>query len=155
MPQPIDTLKKVLTDLEWEPEKSDAFEGFSVDFGPPHRPVSYAIAAIVPDEDQLEVHFLFGFLAPEDRRNACARFIARANWHISIGNFEMDFDDGEIHFRSGVDFSEMTLTEQMVKNVIHPAMNAVEQFADALERVALHDQDPDVAIAALLADADE
>ena len=49
-----------------------------------------------------------------------------------IGNFELDYDDGQVRFKSCVDFSSTELSETMIRNAILPAMNAIEAFADRL-----------------------
>ncbi len=37
--------------------------------------------------------------APEEKRLAIAEFVARANDGLRIGNFELDFGDGEVRYK--------------------------------------------------------
>jgi hypothetical protein len=50
----------------------------------------------------------------------------------------MDYGDGELRFKSSTSFAGMELTSKIVRNVILPAMMAVDAYADALADVALH-----------------
>ncbi len=40
---------------------------------------------------------------PPSKRPAVAEYIARANFGLVVGNFELDFGDGELRFRTGLD----------------------------------------------------
>ncbi len=40
---------------------------------------------------------------PEPTRPAVAEFVTRANYGFRLGAFEMDYEDGEVRFRAGVD----------------------------------------------------
>jgi hypothetical protein len=123
--------------MEWEPEAGDTPGTFVVTFDPPSFLVSSALAAVIPDQHQFVFYLNFEFPVPEERRVETARLITRANWGLLIGNFELDFDDGQLRFKSSVDFSNSDLTDALVSNAILAAMNAVEAFARAIGLVAL------------------
>jgi len=125
-------LQNVLVALGWEPQLDERSMGFFMDLGPPHVPVASAYAAISIDGEQFVIYFNFGIEAPEESRDEVVRFIARANWGLMIGNFEMDFDDGQVRFKSSLDFSDAELTETLIRNAIRPAMQAVETYAEAI-----------------------
>jgi len=128
-------LQNVLIALGWEPQLDERTMGFIVDLGPPHLPLASIFAAISIGGDQLVIYFNFGIAAPAERRDEAARFIARANWGLMVGNFEMDYDDGQVRFKSSLDFTDAELTETLIRNAIRPAMQAVETYADALVEV--------------------
>lgn len=127
----LETLRNVLDELNWEPKRAEGVAGFEVDFGPPYVPVANALAAI-SGQEQFVFYLNFGFMAGPERRDMCAQFIARANWGLTVGNFEMDYSDGQLRFKSSLAFSGAELTETLIKNAIRAAMNAVEVYADAL-----------------------
>lgn len=41
--------------------------------------------------------------APEDKRPILADFLTRANYGLYIGNFELDFNDGEVRYKTSID----------------------------------------------------
>ncbi len=66
--------------------------------------------------------------APEELRTAVAEFITRANYGLRIGNFEMDFDDGEIRYKSSIDFEGVQLDKPLIKNAIYPAVQTMDRY---------------------------
>ena len=50
-------------------------------------------------EDGFTVYTVFPIKVPEGKRDAVAMFLTRANYGLILGNFELDFDDGEIRFK--------------------------------------------------------
>ncbi|UOA09438.1 YbjN domain-containing protein [Methylobacter sp. S3L5C] len=131
----INTLKETLTKLEWEPESIEEGNGFYVDFGPPHIPVSSLLAAVSIAAEQLIIYFNFGIAVPPERRDDLAKLLTRINWGLKIGNFEMDYNDGQVHFKSSINFCDTELTGKMIQNAILPAMIAIETYGDALIEV--------------------
>lgn len=131
------TLKRVMEEIGWQPEPAEGdVTGFVIDFGEPHVPISSALAAIAPG-GQFIFYINFGYEARPDRRDECARLFARLNSGLTIGNFELDYDDGQIRCKSSVDFGGGELTENLVRNTIHAAMNAVEAYAGAVTDVVM------------------
>ena len=131
------TVQAILNELGWEPQRADGLAGFEVDFGPPHVPMASALAVVMGEGQQFVLYMNFGVVAPVDRRDECARLITHANAALIIGNFEMDYDDGLVRFRSGIDVTGVELAPQMVRNVIAQAVGAVETYADAISDVVL------------------
>src|SRR6266478_456585 len=129
------TLRKVLTEIGWEPQPEEKVAGFYVDFGPPHIPVSDAFAAITPATERFAFYVNFGPSVPQERCDEVVRFITLANWGLSIGNFEMDYDDGHVRFKSSIDFRGVELSEAVIRNTILAAMNAIEAYAEPLIEV--------------------
>jgi len=144
------TLKRVLDAIGWEPEPAESIAGFVVDFGEPHVPISNALAAITTD-DRFLFYLNFGFDAPAERRDECARLIARANWGLSIGNFEMDDEDGQLRFKVSVAFDGTELAEPLVRNGIVAAMHAVEAYAAAFADVIVKGDTAEAAISRVAA----
>jgi len=147
---PLETLREILTEIGWEPQENKDDASFFVDFGEPHLPVADALAAITRSQ-RFVFYVNFGATAPAARRDEVARFITRANWGLTIGNFEMDYDDGQMRFKSSVDFGDVELSETLIRNAILAAMNAVEAYADALLEVALRGQSAEQATRAISA----
>ena len=56
------------------------------------------------------------------------------------GNFSMDYEDGEIRFRTSVCFQGTELTEALIRNAILLAMHAMERFAEGAIDVMARDK---------------
>lgn len=145
--QAAETLHRVLESLGWEPEQIEGDSIYSVDLGPPHLPVSSAVAAIIRPQGILAVYFNLGLIAPPERRDDVATMLALVNDELLVGEFVMDYDDGHVRCRTSVDFAGDELSETIVRNTIAAGMRAVETYASAIVDV-IRDVDPHEAFAA-------
>src|ERR1051326_8465019 len=89
---------------------------------------------------------VFTTRVPERRRTAVVEALARANWGLRMGNFEMDLSDGEVRFRTGVTLSDGELTAGMVEAMLQTVLGTSEFYHDAVMRVAFGEVEPAVAI---------
>ncbi|MBN1287521.1 MAG: YbjN domain-containing protein [Anaerolineae bacterium] len=85
--------------------------------------------------------------APEEVRLAVAEFITRANYGLRIGNFEMDYSDGEVRYKSSIDFEGIELAPNLIRNAIYPAVQTMDRYLMGLMRVMYGGQTPYEAIA--------
>jgi hypothetical protein len=85
--------------------------------------------------------------APVECRPAVAEFITRANYGMRIGNFEMDYSDGEIRYKSSVDFEGETLTHNWIRNAIYPAVQTMDRYLNGLMAVIYGGKTPADAVA--------
>ena len=54
--------------------------------------------------------------SPPEKMASAAEFVTRANRGMRIGNFELDFDDGEIRYKTSLDVEGGELTPKMIDN---------------------------------------
>lgn len=80
-------------------------------------------------------------LAPEDRRYAIAEFLMRANYGMYIGNFEMDFDDGEIRFKSSVDV-EGVESDALFKQLVYMNISTMDRYFPGIMAVLYSNTNP-------------
>lgn len=68
---------------------------------------SWRCFAQVRDEQRQFVFYsILDSNCPEDKRQKMAEFLTRANYGLITGNFEMDFSDGEVRFKTSMDVKE-------------------------------------------------
>lgn len=87
--------------------------------------------------------------APQ-RRAAMSELLTRANYGLYLGNFEMDFDDGEVRFKTSLAFRGDLLTYPLLAQVIQPCVAAMNQYWQAIVQV---NKGTDPAAAILLAES--
>jgi hypothetical protein len=85
--------------------------------------------------------------APAERRQAIAELLARINWKVMLGNFEMDFRDGEIRYRVAIDLRAGELTDGIVESALRTSLSTVDHFFPAITSVLWNDVPPEDAIA--------
>lgn len=91
---------------------------------------------------------IFSARVPAHRRPEVAEALTRANWGLALGNFELDFQDGEVRFRLSVDVEGGELAPQMLHNMLTTGLYMAERYHDAVMCVAFGDAGPAEAIAA-------
>jgi hypothetical protein len=125
----------VLAGLGWVSEESSDEPIFQVAFQLSSDPVTGFLAGIDTAEERFVLYVRVGTAVPPGRRDEVARLVTRANWGLSIGNFEFDFDDGTVRFKVSVDFGGAELSDTTVRRSILSAGDAVDFYADALNHV--------------------
>ncbi len=115
--------------------------GFSGDNG------SWACYARARDEqEQFIFYSIMETKVPEDKRQAIAEFITRANYGMVIGNFEMDFSDGEVRYKTSIDVEGGELTTTMFKNLVYPNVRMMDRYLPGIMRVIYGGATPEEAI---------
>lgn len=81
-------------------------------------------------------------LTPADRQNAIVEFITRVNYGLVIGNFEFDYEDGEIRYKTSVDVEGETLSQGMIQHIVYANLVMMDHFLPSVLRVLYGDADP-------------
>ncbi len=84
---------------------------------------------------QVMVYSLHPWIVPADRRLAMMELLTRANYGLVIGNFELDPDDGELRFKTSIDFGSDRLSGEVLARLIQHNVDAFEQYLPAVEAV--------------------
>jgi hypothetical protein len=137
-----------LTADDWKPQQVDGTTAWRSGFAGNNG--RYRVIAHVNVElDQLYCYAYFDAIVPEGRRGAVAEFIARANYGMRIGNFEIDMNDGELRYKSSLDFRDATLTDELLRNAIYPACTTLDRYVPGLMAVSFANSDPAEAVRAI------
>lgn len=140
------TLEEFLIADEWHPQRLEDKYIFRVGFSGKNGDFA-CYAQIRINLEQFLFYAMVPVKASDDKRGAVAEFIARANYGLRIGNFEMDFTDGEIRYKSSLDFEGQELTPGLIKNAIYPAVNTCDRYLPGLMQIIYAEIDPEQAIA--------
>lgn len=108
---------------------------------------SWACVAQVREPHQQFVFYSFlPVRVSEDRRPAMAEFITRANYGMIIGNFEMDYADGEVRYKTSIDVEGSELTFDLARYMVYANVVTMDRYFKAALAVATTDMDPELAI---------
>ncbi len=151
--QAFDTLAQFLEDDGWHPQRIEERYIYRMGFSGKNGQVS-CFAQIRMDLEQFLFYAVAPTKAPEDARMAVTEFITRANYGLRIGNFELDFDDGEVRYKSSLDFEGAALTTELIKNAIYPAVQTMDRYLPGLMSVFYASKSPAEAIAEIEEDLD-
>lgn len=130
-----ETVEAFLTDDGWYPSPIDGTtayrSGFNGDSGK-FRVITHVNVEL----EQLYVYVMAEVNVPDETRLAVAEFMARANYGMRIGNFEIDLGDGEVRYKSSLDFEGEQLTPRLIHNAMYPAVTTMDRYFPSLMKVA-------------------
>jgi hypothetical protein len=106
-------------------------------------------AQVRVDLEQFIFYVVMPVRAPAHMRLAVAEYITRANYGLRIGNFEMDFDDGEVRYKSSIDFEGSELTPSLIRNTIYPAVQTMDRYLPGVLAVIFGGKSAEEAIASI------
>jgi len=92
--------------------------------------------------EQLLVYAVCPVRTPEDSRGRVAEFTTRANYGMRIGNFELDYEDGEVRYKTSVDFEGEALTAHWLRGLLYPAVQTMDTYLPGLLAVAHGERSP-------------
>ncbi|AFZ22685.1 hypothetical protein Cylst_0323 [Cylindrospermum stagnale PCC 7417] len=85
-------------------------------------------------------------IAPESWRLAVSEFIARANYGLTIGNFEIDFRDGEIRYKTSINLESDRLSFICIKDLVDTNLQMMDKYLPGIMSVIAGDVLPEFAI---------
>ena len=83
---------------------------------------------------------------PKLMRLEASEYLTRANFGMEVGNFEMDFSDGTVRYRTSVDVEGGELTSVMIKNMVYLNIAVMDQYLPGLKKVVKDGFEPEKAI---------
>jgi hypothetical protein len=84
---------------------------------------------------------------PDEKHLDLAEFITRANYGTILGNFELDFEDGEIRYKTSIDVEDDRLTSALIKQVVYPNVMMMDEYLPGILAVISGEKTPREAIA--------
>ena len=105
----------------------------------------YAKARV--EQQQFVFYSICPINVPETKYLAVAEFIARANSGMIIGNFELDFIDGEIRYKTSIDVEGVSLTFSQIKRLVYTNVTMMDEYLPGIRSVIDGDAEPKDAIA--------
>jgi len=126
-----EALGQFLQDDEWYPQPLERVHAYRVGYVGTNGQVT-CFAQIEPDLEQFIFYVLCPMKADEQARPAVAEYITRANFGLRIGNLELDYEDGEVRYKSSIDFEDGELTPQLMRNAIYSAVRTMDRYLGGL-----------------------
>lgn len=96
--------------------------------------------------DKHQIFYFFSYFpinVPEDKQAKMAEFLTRVNYGIRIGNFEMDYENGEVRFRTSLDFEDQVLNYALISNHVYPNVWMMDRYLPGLFAVVYSEKDPE------------
>ncbi len=94
------------------------------------------------EQEQFVFYSIFPVRTPDNKMSEVAEFITRANYGMIIGNFELDYGDGEIRYKTSVDVEDMEISEPLVRHLVYANVLTMDKYFPGLMRVLYAGIDP-------------
>jgi hypothetical protein len=104
------------------------------------------LGSVEEEKSWLSFYSILPSNAAEEKRETIAEFLTRANYGLVIGNFELDFNDGEIRYKTSIDVEGGELTPQMIENLLHANLMTMDRYFPGVMAVLYADADPAEAV---------
>ena len=98
------------------------------------------------EHDQFAFYSICPINAPDERRAATAEFVTRANYGMIIGNFEFDYSDGEIRYKTSIDVEGSELNAPLIKQMVYANVFMMDRYLPGIIKVVFGDGDPQEAL---------
>lgn len=92
-------------------------------------------AQAVEEQQLILLYSVCPLRVPEERRLEASSFLTRANYGLTAGNFELDFDDGEIRYKTVLQLSGEALDPATVKRIVRANGIAMETYLPGIGAV--------------------
>lgn len=144
-PQIFDQIIKFFTSDDWdfrkiqgEPILEMAFQGQNGQF------TCYAQAR--EEQSQFIFYSLCPTKVPKPKRRALAEFTSIANYGTIIGNFELDFTEGEIRYKTQTKVDNLPWIFDQIKDLVYTNVWMMDQYLPGIISVINSDASPAEAI---------
>ncbi len=105
-----------------------------------------ADAQVFDDKERVLVYSVYPIRVPENKRSVVSELVARINYGMSVGNFELDFNDGEIRMKTSIDLSGIALSDEMFDRLFSTNIGSANRYLSAVYGVAFGDISPKLAV---------
>ena len=84
--------------------------------------------------------------APENKLASIAEFISRANYGMAVGNFELDFTDGEIRYKTSIDVDGNQLNFDFIRSLVYTNVMMMDRYLPGIMWVIQGEMEAEAAI---------
>jgi len=107
------------------------------------------IVKCVEEYQQFVVYSMCSNKPPVQKYSVMQEFLTRANFGLKFGNFEFDLQDGEIRFKTSIQFAGEVQVESMIEQCLLINIMTMERYLPGILQVIFTEIDPQAAIASI------
>ncbi|WP_139276718.1 hypothetical protein [Spirulina major] len=101
----------------------------------------------INEHQQIIIYSICPNKAIADKLTAIQEFLTRANFGLKFGNFELDLSDGEVRFKTSIQFAGEFDPDPMIEDCLSLNIVTFDRYLPGLLQVMFTDVDPETAIA--------
>jgi hypothetical protein len=130
----LDAIQRFFDQDNWNYHLRDDDSVISLNYSGKHGSFQcYARAR--EQQQQLLFYSVAPINAPEDKRSDIAEFVTRANYGMVIGNFELDYSDGEVRYKTSIDVEGDELSFPLAKHLVYANVMTMDRYLPGMMRI--------------------
>lgn len=98
------------------------------------------------DMSQVVFYSVAPVQVPPEKRLAISEFITRANYGLILGNFELDFGDGELRYKTSIDVEGTTLNMELLQPLTFVNVSTMDRYLPGIMGVIYGGLTPTAAV---------
>ncbi|MBD1909761.1 YbjN domain-containing protein [Leptolyngbya sp. PL-A3] len=92
-------------------------------------------AHIRGEQAQFAFYSICPIATPSEKLLSIAEFITRVNSGMILGNFELDFEDGEIRYKTSIDVTDDYLSYALIKQLVYANISMMDAYLPGIRAV--------------------
>jgi hypothetical protein len=104
----------------------------------------YALAK--PEYDECSFFSVYPDNISKANHAAIVEYITRANYGLPVGNFEMDWDSGELRFKTSLDFEGDRLSEILLNRLVKTNLFLMDKYTFGINKILKEGKTPGEAL---------
>lgn len=142
----IDIIRAFFAEAEWKYDFDEANSVFTTGVGGLDSGLKSLRIILDVREDFVISYTISPINGDEEARPALAEYIARANYGLIKGNFELDFNDGEIRYKNLVSAVELEADAANVQHLVFLSIQMFERYGKGMLQIMFGGMSPEDAI---------
>jgi hypothetical protein len=98
------------------------------------------------EQQQFVFYSVCPAMVPAELRPAMAEFVTRANYGLIIGNFELDYRDGELRYKTSLDVEGADLNSELLRSLVYANVAMMDHYLPGIMAVLYGNVSPEEAI---------
>lgn len=141
----IDVVEKYLTGTKWIYNINEGRD--VIDCSVQGNNSVFKIYFVLEQErDFISINIHIENIIPENKRLHVSEYITRINYNLSLGNFRLNMENGDIRFQLSTDFEDSSLSIKMLENMLWAGINTFDKYQPGLMQVIYANISPKDAI---------
>lgn len=79
-------------------------------------------------------------------RNRISELICRINYGLILGNFEMDWEDGELRYKTSMDIESIEINRTVMRNLVYGNFHSFDMYFNAIAQGLRTERDLDTLV---------
>ena len=92
-------------------------------------------ARVRGEQDQFVFYSQLPFTVPDNKKTEVSLLLTRLNFGLILGNFEFDFEEGHVRYKTSIGVKGDRLTVALIEQMVYANVNMVDHHFPEIESV--------------------